>query len=105
MITERQVEHYLALKVCSIGGLCFKFTSPGNAGVPDRIVIHEGRVMFVELKKPGETPRELQKFTAKKMRDKGVFVYCMSCKQQVDAFINELIASPKYPKEYNYDAI
>lgn len=102
---ETQVERYLALKVQDAGGLCFKFTSPGNAGVPDRIVIHEGRVMFVELKRPGETPRELQRFIARKIRANGSFVYCISRKEQVDAFVAELIASPKYPKEYNYDAI
>ena len=34
-----------------MGGACFKWTSPGTDGVPDRIVIlPDGRVIFVELK-------------------------------------------------------
>ena len=34
-----------------MGGLCLKFISPGNAGVPDRIILLPGGVVrFVELK-------------------------------------------------------
>ncbi len=37
-----------------LGGVAYKFVSPGNAGVPDRIcVMPEGLVYFVEVKKPG----------------------------------------------------
>ena len=32
------------------GWLVYKFTSPGNAGVPDRIFIRKGIVVFVEFK-------------------------------------------------------
>lgn len=48
---ERDIEKKLARLVKELGGLCYKFVSPGNDGVPDRIIITpEGEVWFVELK-------------------------------------------------------
>ena len=38
-VKESQIESYMVRKVKEHGGLCFKFVSPGNPGVPDRIVI------------------------------------------------------------------
>lgn len=51
-MNEHAIEQHLKKAVEAIGGLCWKFTSPGTAGVPDRICIHRGRVIFVELKAP-----------------------------------------------------
>ena len=39
MHTEKQIENYLKRKFESIGAIVLKFTSPGQAGVPDRIII------------------------------------------------------------------
>ena len=48
---ERDIEKWLRRQVESLGGLAFKFTSPGNDGVPDRLaVLPGGRIYFVELK-------------------------------------------------------
>lgn len=40
--------------------LCFKFVSPGHRGVPDRLIIGPGKVLFLELKRPGGYPTALQ---------------------------------------------
>ena len=36
---ESEIERRLVQQVRKHGGLCYKFTSPGNPGVPDRIII------------------------------------------------------------------
>lgn len=104
---ESQVERYLHSKVTANYGLCLKFVSPGTAGVPDRIVIHRGRTMFVELKRPGEKPRPLQKEIARQMSAAGAMVYCLSTTDQVDRFVNELMKGTwvDYPSPDNYDEI
>lgn len=100
---ERQIEHYLALSCCKIGALCFKLTSPSNAGVPDRFLAYNGRVVFVEVKRPGGKPRQLQVEVAKRLREAGCHVYCLSTKEQVTEFIKDL--QHGYPDPNAYDEI
>ena len=48
---EKVIERILVNEVKKLGGRAYKWTSPGNDGVPDRIVIFPGRPpVFVELK-------------------------------------------------------
>lgn len=49
-IRENNVEKYLDEEVKKLGGITRKWVSPGCDGVPDRIVIVEGIIEFVEVK-------------------------------------------------------
>lgn len=42
------------------GILCYKFSSPARRGVPDRLLIKGGKVMFMEVKAEGKRPTQLQ---------------------------------------------
>ena len=62
---ESRVEGALRKKVTAAGGLCLKFVSPGQRGVPDRLcIMPHGVVAFVELKAPGKhtDPEGLQTY-------------------------------------------
>lgn len=48
---EKQIEQKLNAEVKKLGALTYKWISTVT-GVPDRIVIHKGKVYFVELKTP-----------------------------------------------------
>lgn len=51
MITEKQVEAELKKEVESMGGICYKFMSPGRNNVPDRLcVLPYGVLFFIECK-------------------------------------------------------
>lgn len=69
MLRESAIEH----KVCEIakrhGWLTFKFVSPAHRGVPDRIFIRSGQIVFIEFKAPGKKPTKLQAHIIGKMRD------------------------------------
>lgn len=55
-ILESKVVEY-----CKANGLyCRKFASPAHRGVPDRLIIGKGVVMFLELKSQGKKPTALQ---------------------------------------------
>ncbi len=61
-ITEQKIEAQLVRQVKAAGGMALKLICPGVAGVPDRIVLLTGgRIVFAELKAPGEKPRPLQR--------------------------------------------
>ena len=52
---EKSIEQKLVKEVSSQGGLCWKFTSPGTAGVPDRLVLLPyGKTGFIEVKAPAK---------------------------------------------------
>ena len=100
---ENQVERYLHSKIGLIGGLCLKFTATGTSGVPDRLLLYNGRVVFVEVKRPGEKPRPLQVEVARRLREAGAHVYCLSTKEQVNEFVKDL--QHGYPDSNAYDEI
>ena len=69
---ESELEKKFRDLVRGAGGKAYKFVSPGNAGVPDRIVVLPGgRIGFVELKRPGEDLRKLQRLRQEELRGLG----------------------------------
>lgn len=85
---ESVVEQYLRDKVRELQGRAYKFTSPGNDGVPDRLVLLPGgRIVFVELKAPGKKPTPLQLLQQKRIADLGFEVLVIDSKAGVDEFI------------------
>lgn len=74
-----QRESSIETKCCNLareaGYLAWKFTSPGRAGVPDRVFMGDGRVFFVEFKKRGGKPDPLQVSNAELLTRKGIEVY------------------------------
>lgn len=58
---ESTIEAYLVQEVRKLGGKAYKFTSPSQRGVPDRIVIFRNCMpIFVELKAEGGKLSKLQ---------------------------------------------
>lgn len=73
---ERDIEKVLVDTVRTAGGRAYKFTSPGNDGVPDRIVcLPGGKIYFVELKTNTGRLTQLQSMQIKRLRDLGQQVY------------------------------
>lgn len=86
---ERAIENYLVKQVKKINGLCFKFVSPGNAGVPDRIVIKSGKLIFIELKAPGKKVRPLQRLQIDKLIKHEQTVYVADSKEMIDLILEQ----------------
>ena len=84
---ERDIEKAFVKRVKSLGGMAEKFTSPNKRSVPDRVVsLPGGRIIFVELKKPGAKPTKLQLRDHATRRALGCDVRVISTMEQVDAF-------------------
>jgi len=65
--------------------LVYKFVSPSLSGVPVRLFIRAGAVVFVEFKATGEQLRPLQVRVIAKMREQGATVHVID---SVEDFIN-----------------
>lgn len=73
---EKDIEKILVQEVRKLGGRAYKWVSPGNDGVPDRIVILPGRPpVFVELKSEAGRLSALQQAQIKRLKDLGQAVY------------------------------
>lgn len=88
---EAVIERYLQRHCKEAGILCWKFISPSNAGVPDRVLMFNGRVVFVELKAPGKKPRPLQVQRHEEMRARGIDVRVIDNRPDCLALIDELL--------------
>lgn len=89
---ESAIEARLVRMVRERGGLCYKFVSPGNPGVPDRIVITpEGKTIYVELKTEAGRLANIQKWQQAEMKKRGVDVRVLHGLDQVKAFVEEVI--------------
>jgi hypothetical protein len=90
LVKESTIEAYLRDRVKELGGKAYKFVSPGNDGVPDRLVcLPGGRVVFVELKALRKKPTRLQILQQKKLEALGFDVFVINSKQEVDRFISQ----------------
>lgn len=89
---ENKVEEYLRDKVKAQGGKAYKFVSPGNDGVPDRLTVFPGNVIvFIETKQKGKKSNPAQKNRQAELRALGCRVYAeVDSKERVDSIIQEL---------------
>ena len=88
-LKEKDVEKYLRDEIKKVGGIAYKFVSPGNAGVPDRLVLlPDGLIFFVELKAPGKKTRKIQDRQIDRIEKLGFSVWTIDSKDQVDHFID-----------------
>ena len=88
---EKEIEKKLTQAVKNMGGICPKFVSPGFDGMPDRIVLlPKGHMAFVEVKAPGEKPRQLQMARHRLLQRLGFRVYVLDDPQQIGGILDEI---------------
>jgi hypothetical protein len=68
---ESQIESYLVERTKAAGGECRKLKWIGRHGAPDRLVMLNGKAIFIELKAPGEKCRPHQIREHERMRRMG----------------------------------
>lgn len=86
---EKEIEKKLALEAKKRGGLAVKFVSPGFDGMPDRILLmHGGKIAFVEVKAPGKRPRPLQMARHKLLRELGFSVFILDDESQIGGILD-----------------
>lgn len=93
--TEKQVESYMGREARKRDCLFYKFVSPGNEGVPDRILITpKGIVYFIELKinSAMRTLRNVQRLQISRLLAHKANVLIVCGKSGVDDFFRGLEA-------------
>lgn len=89
---ESEIERRMVKMVRERGGLCYKFVSPSNPGVPDRIIITpDGRVVFVELKTEIGRLARIQEWQISEMQKRGADVRIAKGWDAVKSLIEEVM--------------
>lgn len=86
---ESEIEKHFVWAVERMGGITYKFTSPGRKGVADRIAcLPDGSTWFVELKTKGGRLSPLQKMFAADMAALNQRYMCIWTKEQVNQWLS-----------------
>lgn len=96
---ERDIEKYLYKRAKEENALCFKFVAPGFSGVPDRILIKNGKVLFIELKAPNKKPRDLQVYVHELLQSHGATVLVIDNCDDIDLLFKGFTTKNKTRKE------
>ncbi len=88
---EKELEQKFVKQVRKQGGIAYKFISPNNAGVPDRLVIFDSnKIGFVELKSLGQKPRLLQIKQIERLKNLGCKVFVLDRPEDIQTVIDEI---------------
>lgn len=86
--SEKKTERYLTEQIKSLGGLCIKLVPQYFSGLPDRLCLLPGGILFfIETKSQGDNPRLLQTVVHKNLRSIGFDVYVCSTKAEIDSVL------------------
>jgi len=84
---ENDVCNYAKLNKC----LVFKFKSPSQRGVPDRIFLKNNQILFIEFKKPGGKLTKLQKLIINKLKIENFLIFVIDNVEQGKLLIDKFI--------------
>jgi hypothetical protein len=88
---ESVIEEYLIQQVRLKGGVTRKTIYQGRTGAPDRQCFFPGgRLIIMELKKPGKEPRSDQEAEINKLKSLGFSVHVVSSKGQIDEILSSV---------------
>jgi hypothetical protein len=89
-ISEKEIEKYFVWAVSKMGGVTYKFKSPTQRGVADRIAcLPGGSVWFVELKTEGGKLSMLQKVHAHNLKTLQQNYACLWSIEHIDTWMRD----------------
>ena len=86
-LLERDIEDPSVEKARRRGWWVRKFKSPAQRSAPDDIFAKDGRVFWVEFKRPGKDATEKQKDYHAEMRAAGLTVYVCDTREKFDEIL------------------
>ena len=103
---EKDIERWLGNQLKKLGCIYMKFVSPGNDGVPDRIVVLPGgSVIFIELKATTGKLMDNQRVQISRLRKQGAIVFVLTGKLDAKLFLDDIervihgLSSTRVPRD------
>ena len=84
-IRESAIEAKVVRHCRANGYYCRKLSAIASNGMPDRMICHGGKVLFLELKRPGNKPTPLQEREMRLLTEAGMYAtWCDSYEKAVE---------------------
>jgi len=97
-VLEKELERWSMKYARQHGGWLLKFTSPGTAGVPDRILLMPGCApVFVEFTAAGGRVTPLQRAVMAKIEDHGGKCFVINSKEAFTELLEAISAGGSDP--------
>lgn len=90
---ESQIEKEVCKYANDLGYLTYKFVSPNNRGVPDRIFMKNGRCFFIEFKQKDKKPTKIQEKTILKMKSYKMLCFIVDSVERGKVVISSIESS------------
>lgn len=87
-VIENVIENHLTSRCEELDIYVIKNT--GKRGIPDRLLIKNGKHYFIELKRPGKKATELQKEIHERLRRHGATVFVIDNKDDIDKVLESM---------------
>ena len=87
---ESEIENKVCQYAKSLGWLCYKFSSPGNRGVPDHLLLRNQVTLFIEFKAPNKKLTKLQQKIFKRIGSQTDNIYVIDNIEDGKNLINKL---------------
>lgn len=89
---ERNIEKRFCDQAKRQGCLVYKFVSPNQRGVPDRLVVLPGgETVYIEFKRPNGKLTELQEVQIGRLQEQGARVFVVYSHEDATTVLNELL--------------
>lgn len=88
---ESEIERKVCEHAKNLGWLCYKWVSPGNRSVPDRLFFKEGEVIAIEFKAKGRKPTKLQQKTINKLNEQCIPTFIIDDVKEGHTVFNDFI--------------
>lgn len=90
-VSEKAIERYLCKVVNKLGGVCLKYSNPGQVGYPDRVAIMPAGVcLWFELKSKGRKVSKVQAIRIDQLASIGHPVYVCDSKESINNVFTNL---------------
>jgi len=89
-VRESTLEARCRKRAAALGWRLPKWVSPGNNGVPDRILLADGCLVFIEFKAPGKRPTPLQQHWIDWLNDHGLRAEVIDSYDAFETLVEEL---------------
>ncbi|MCM1295862.1 MAG: hypothetical protein NC311_10000 [Muribaculaceae bacterium] len=99
-VKESSIEDYLARRCDELG--IYQHKNTGRNGIPDRLLIFDARHWFLELKRPGKAPTELQESVARELRSHGAVTLWADSRDAVEQVVAALTQGGDPPWDRMY---